>query len=88
MFLFGKGSILLLIAFIGVSTFMQTITPLLNSMAFVFEKHGIEINFGLGRGLGSAAYALVSMGLGYLVEDVGASILPLVYYLYFCYSSR
>lgn len=79
MFLFGKGSILLLIAFIGVSTFMQTITPLLNSMAFVFEKHGIEINFGLGRGLGSAAYALVSMGLGYLVEDVGASILPLVY---------
>lgn len=79
MFLFKKGSFLILIFFLGITTFMQTITPLLNSMAFVFEKHGIEINFGLGRGLGSGAYALVSFGLGYLVEDVGASILPMVY---------
>lgn len=29
--------------------------PLINSLAFVFEKHDIHISFGLGRGIGSAA---------------------------------
>ena len=75
----GKGSFLILIFFVGVATFMMTITPLLNSMAFVFEKYGIEINFGLARGLGSAAYAIVSILLGYLVEATGAYVLPIVY---------
>ena len=75
----GKGSFLILIFFVGVATFMMTITPLLNSMAFVFEKYGIEINFGLARGLGSAAYAIVSILLGYLVEATGAYVLPIIY---------
>ena len=75
----GKGSIILLCAFVGIATLLTTLTPLLNSMAFVFEKYGIEINFGLGRGLGSAAYALISFLLGYLVEDFGVNILPMVY---------
>lgn len=72
-------TILLLCVFVGISTFMMTIQPLLNSMAFLFEKYGIEVNFGLARGIGSAAYALVSFALGYLVEDFGSSQIPLVY---------
>lgn len=77
--LMGKGSIFLICLFAGIATCMYTVTPLLNSMAFVFEKYGIEINFGLGRGLGSAAYALVSLLLGYLVEGFGTEVLPMVY---------
>ena len=58
---------------------MMTIQPLLNSLAFLFEKYGIEVNYGLARGLGSAAYALASAVLGYLVEDFGTSMIPLFY---------
>ena len=84
MLFLGKGSIILICAFIGISTCMQTMTPLLNSMAFMFEKHGIAINFGLGRGIGSAAYALVSLALGHLLEmdGFGADMIPLVYIVF------
>lgn len=77
--LLGEGTIILLCVFIGIATLHLTIMPLLNSMAFIFEKHGIEINYGLGRGLGSATYALVSFVLGYLVKDYGVDIFPIVY---------
>ena len=73
---------IILCLFVGVATLMTTIQPLLNSLAFVFEKYDIEINYGIARGLGSAAYALVSLAVGYLVEDFGASQLPLIYIIF------
>lgn len=77
---FAKGiTLLVLCLFVGISTCLQTVMPLMNSLAFVFEKHGYEINYGIARGIGSAAYALASFALGYLVEDFGTSIIPLVY---------
>ncbi|PJI10456.1 MULTISPECIES: MFS transporter [Clostridium] len=77
---FYKGMVpILLCLFVGISTLMITLQPLLNSLAFVFEKYGITVNYGVARGLGSAAYAIVSITLGYMVEDFGASIIPLVY---------
>lgn len=75
----GDGTIILLCVFVGIATLHSTLMPLLNSMAFVFEKYGIEINYGLGRGLGSATYALGSLALGYLVEDFGVNIFPIAY---------
>lgn len=74
-----SATMFLLCVFVGIATCMSTIQPLFNSMAFAFEKYGIEVNYGLARGCGSAAYALVSFVLGYLVEDFGSSIIPLVY---------
>lgn len=80
---FLKGaSLFLLCIFVAIATFMTTIQPLFNSIAFSFEKYGIEINFGLARGLGSAAYALVSLAVGYIVNDLGASILPIIYIVF------
>lgn len=77
---FAKGmTLLVLCLFVGISTCLQTITPLMNSLAFAFEKHGYEINYGIARGIGSAAYAIASFILGYLVEDYGTSIIPIVY---------
>lgn len=77
---FAKGiTLLVLCLFVGISTCLQTVMPLMNSLAFVFEKHGYEINYGIARGIGSAAYALASFALGYLVEDFGTTVIPLVY---------
>lgn len=77
--LLGEGTIVLLCVFVGIATLHSTLMPLLNSMAFVFERYGIEINYGLGRGLGSAAYAIVSLALGYLAEKFGVDIFPIIY---------
>ena len=79
LYLFKLPTMMLLCVFVGIVTFMMTIQPLLNSMAFLFEKYGIQINYGLARGLGSAAYALASAVLGYLVEDFGTGVIPLFY---------
>lgn len=72
----------LLCVFVGIVTCMMTIQPLLNSLAFAFEKYGIEVNFGLARGLGSVAYALASFALGYMVEAFDANVIPLVYIIF------
>ncbi len=78
----GSGSPTMLCVFICVYTVHQTISPILNSLAFIFEKHGISINFGLGRGMGSAAYASVSLLLGFIAERYGIDWLPIVYIIF------
>lgn len=50
--------------------------PFFNSLAFVYEKDGQKINYGLGRGIGSAAYAVGSSLLGSLWGWKGKAILP------------
>lgn len=72
-------SLLMLVLFIVSIVTLQSLAPLFNSMAFLFEKNGIEINYGLARGFGSGAYALVSMMIGHFVEQYGAHYLPLIY---------
>lgn len=60
-------------------TGMITLMPFVNSLSFVFEKRGYNINFGLARGIGSASYAIASLFLGNFVESYDASLLPLFY---------
>ncbi len=50
--------------------------PFFNSMAFIYEKDGQKINYGFGRGIGSAAYAVGSSLLGRLWGMMGKSIMP------------
>ncbi len=50
--------------------------PLLNGMAFIYEKAGGVINYGLCRGLGSAAYAVGSNIVGRLWSAFGKGALP------------
>lgn len=52
--------------------------PLLNTLAFIFEEHGITLNFGLGRGIGSASYAITSLILGYIVKIYSPKLLPIL----------
>ncbi len=51
--------------------------PFLNSLAFIYEKDGQSINYGLGRGIGSAAYAVGSSLLGTLWGQFGNDVLPI-----------
>ncbi len=51
-------------------------TPQLNSMAFIYEKFGARINYGLCRGLGSAGFAVGSFLLGQIWAQYGRNTLP------------
>lgn len=76
------AGLFVLILVVTIFSLINTIMPLMNSLAFVFEKYGIEINYGLARGIGSVAYALTSMALGYIVEAYNPSIIPLFYIIF------
>jgi PPP family 3-phenylpropionic acid transporter len=53
----------------------------LNSLAFIYEIYGIKINYGFARGMGSLAYALITIILGFFIEATSPGLLPLVYAL-------
>ena len=74
--LLPKGSVLIIP--IVVITFMSASIgmPLLNGMAFIYENAGGVINYGLCRGLGSAAYAVGSNIVGRLWAVLGTRTLP------------
>ncbi|HLR91925.1 MAG TPA: MFS transporter [Atopostipes sp.] len=57
----------------------QALMTLINSLAFIYEKFDIQINYGVARGMGSLAYAVMTMLLGYVVEATTPDILPLFY---------
>lgn len=61
-----------IIAFMSASIGM----PLLNGMAFIYEREGGVINYGLCRGLGSAAFAVGSNIVGRLWSAFGKGALP------------
>ena len=68
----------LIIPVVVISFMSATIgMPLLNGMAFIYEKAGGVINYGLCRGLGSAAYAVGSNVVGRLWAVLGTKTLPL-----------
>lgn len=50
--------------------------PYLNSIAFIYEEEGQTINYGLGRGVGSASYAVAGLLIGQLISRVGENIIP------------
>lgn len=87
MMLCGAGALVLLMLPAGspviiplvIITFMSASIgmPLLNGMAFIYEKAGGVINYGLCRGLGSAAYAVGSNIVGRLWSVLGTKTLPI-----------
>ena len=70
------GIVAIVVAIFALS---QSLPTLLNSMAFIYERFGININYGVARGTGSAAYAIITMLLGYVVEATSPDVLPLFY---------
>lgn len=71
--------VLVAIMFVLMFGFLNAMMPLLNSLAFKFEAHGIKINYGVARGIGSVAYAFTSLILGYFVKIYSPKLMPIVY---------
>ena len=66
---FSQGAPLvfaLLYVILGIAVI--TINPFLNSMCMELVRRGININFGLSRGVGSLTYAVTALLLGSLIE--------------------
>lgn len=73
MFVIPAGSFLLLaVTIVGFAVTMSGI-PSLNSLAFAYEQEGMKINYGVGRGIGSAAYAVGGALIGILVSWMGGA---------------
>ncbi len=71
-----QGSFLMIIATVACFFCATVSLPLFNSMAFIYEKDGQKINYGVGRGIGSGAYAVGSSLIGQLWGWLGKSVLP------------
>lgn len=72
-------TVLAAILFIVLFGILMSLMPLFNYMAFAFENRGISINYGVARGVGSAAYALTSLALGRILSVVSPKLLPFFY---------
>jgi len=51
---------------------LDAMMPLLNSICVAYNEQGMRINYGMGRGLGSLAYAFAALGIGKAMAGFGA----------------
>lgn len=77
--LFSSNHSLLLLFILLIFSVAQASETLLNSLAFIFEKFGIEIDYGVGRGIGSLAFAVTTLIVGNVVNQTNPEIIPLFY---------
>lgn len=63
-------------AFLIFAAINMGLQPLINAFAFYLERLGCHINFGVARGIGSLAFAVMAVLLGWLSVNAGASALP------------
>ncbi|MBS6395784.1 MAG: MFS transporter [Clostridiales bacterium] len=64
--------------FVLSDVFLQVIQPLVNSVSVYYVNRGVQMDFGIARGVGSLSYAGASYVLGLLVEHFGSVTVPLL----------
>lgn len=67
------------IIFGGLYFITLVMMPILYSFSFFYESKGISVNYGVARGCGSMSYAACSVILGFLVAELGTSVVPISY---------
>lgn len=77
----GRKSLLLDILFVSVLTLQSALQPSINSLQRDFELAGQPVNFGLARGIGSAAYSIVSFAAGQLLRTASPKLVPMMYFV-------
>lgn len=65
--LIGEKSLALTIAYVGVIILHTALHPFVNALSFKLEETGLQVNYGVGRSMGSLAAGGISFVLGYLV---------------------
>ncbi len=77
LYLLPDSFLLITVIYILINAIEYTLNPLFNSLAMEYMNQGVPMNYGLGRGMGSIAFAVMSIFLGFLVNSFGAdAILP------------
>ncbi len=64
--------LIVMVLYICIIAFQYVIPIMMNTMALNIIKSGIKINYGLGRGAGSVAFAIVSVSLGKFTSVYGS----------------
>lgn len=77
------SSLPLAVIMVLILTLQFSLQPLINSLCFLLEHTGLNINFGLCRGVGSVSYAVASVIIGKLVAVYHESLLPVFYLAFF-----
>lgn len=58
----------LLISYAVIGVTLVCTSPFFNSMVMAYHLRGVNVNYGLGRGTGSATYAIVALVMGFVLE--------------------
>lgn len=77
LFLPASPGIYGLIYLMGVFTF-DAMNPLLNALSVAYNRSGVRINYGVGRGIGSFAYAVAALVIGEIMAAFGADWMLLI----------
>lgn len=72
-------SLVTAVLFVLLNAALMCMMPILNTLAFAFEDYGIKLNYGLARGIGSAAYAITSLIMGFVVAHINPKLMPILY---------
>ena len=78
MMCFSQALWVIIIGFICVAVALNLILPFFNIIMVSYLVRGVEVNFGLGRGFGSGAYALATFVLGFVLSALAGMWLNLV----------
>ena len=68
MLCFSKALWVIIIGFILIAVLLNLIIPFFNIIMVSYLLRGVEVNYGLGRGVGSGTYALATFVLGFVLE--------------------
>ena len=75
--LFFSRSLILTGLLYGISiALLQLLTPFINALGMESINQGQQLNFGLARGMGSVAYAIICYVLGIITVKAGAGSIP------------
>ena len=74
----GSSSMVVRTLLYGASiTILMLMIPFVNSLGMETIRQGEKLNYGIGRGMGSVAYAIASWMLGRLTASFGADVIPI-----------
>lgn len=64
-----------MLVFIITSAIAMGSMTFIGAFAMQFENRGMEVNYGIARGVGSICYALLGFATGFLVDEFGAGMI-------------
>ena len=66
--------VLIFLLYVIADALLQVLQPLLNSLSIYYVNAGINVDFGIARGMGSLSFAIMSSVLGVMCDKFGANV--------------